>query len=233
MNELGIIRYLNSIADFFLPRLCLGCSSKLEYKENIVCLSCIKNIKDADSKRINSEFERKFEEEKIISNFYSPFIFEKEGLLQDIIHSLKYSSNIKAGTFLGRLLFEKAEKKITDWNCDLLIPIPLHRVKKAERGYNQSYYITKELSKLSKIKMDDSSVSRSKFTDSQTNYNLKERKENISDAFKCRNGKNINGKSIILIDDVITTGSTITECGKVLKEKGAKNIFALSIAIAD
>ena len=116
---------------------------------------------------------------------------------------------------------------------DLIIPIPLHQLKKAERGYNQSFYIAKGLGEILNVTASDRIVKRRKYTESQTTMTLVERQENISDAFKIRNKKIINGKVILLIDDVITTGATISECGKILLDSGAKKIFAASIAIAD
>ena len=115
----------------------------------------------------------------------------------------------------------------------MIIPIPLHQLKKAERGYNQAYYIAKGVGSKLKVRVSDRAVKRIKYTESQTTMNLNEREENISGAFKVRNQKAVRGKSILLLDDVITTGATISECGKKLLEAGAAKISAASIAIAD
>lgn len=233
MNDLGLTKYSKTIIDFFLPRFCLSCSSKLNKFDDTICKGCLTQIETADEKRIKTEFERKFLKDKIIDAFYSPFVFEKDKTLQNVIHALKYNSNIKAGKFLGQLLYNNSSHILKEWNADITIPIPLHKVKKAERGYNQSYYISKELAILSNCKLKSGIIIRNRFTESQTNFNLDERKKNISNAFYCKNAKRIKDKNVMLVDDVITTGSTIKECGKVLKEKGAKKVFALSIAIAD
>lgn len=112
------------------------------------------------------------------------------------------------------------------------MPVPLHKLKKAERGYNQSYYIAKGYSNILNIPVKEV-CRRIKYTVSQTGFNLKERKENMRNAFLPTNTKIISGKRIILVDDVITTGSTITECAKVLLDNGAGKVFAVSVALAD
>ena len=89
------------------------------------------------------------------------------------------------------------------------------------------------MSKILKVTCTDRIVKRKKYTESQTTMTLTERQENISDAFKIRNKNAVKEKTVLLIDDVITTGATISECGSILLESGAKKIFAASIAIAD
>ena len=115
----------------------------------------------------------------------------------------------------------------------MLLPVPLHQLKKAERGYNQSLYIAKGLSKLLKIPLGVRIFQRKRYTQSQTSMNFIERQENIKEAFNIKSDKKIKGKNILLVDDVITTGATISECGKVLLNGGANRIYAASIAIAD
>ena len=225
--------FINSLFDFFLPRFCPSCKSKLSTEEISVCSSCFSKIKFAEEERINFEFNKKFEGKNIISGFTSIYIFEKDKSLQHIIHSIKYSQRFLNGVFLGKGLAPYLENKITDWKIDLIIPIPLHSLKKAERGYNQSCYISKGVSRELKIPVDDSSIKRKKYTQSQTTMNLIERHENIRDAFKVKSKKKIFDKNILLIDDVITTGATVGECGRVLLEAGAKKVYAASIAIAD
>ena len=106
-------------------------------------------------------------------------------------------------------------------------------LKKADRGYNQSFYIAKGLGKELKIKVSESVIKRIKFTKSQTTMNLKERQENMGEAFRLRNKNKIFKKNILLVDDVITTGATTAECAKVFLDGGANKVYAASIAIAD
>lgn len=221
------------ILDFFLPRFCPSCKTKLLSSEEFVCSSCMKNIKMADKERLQAEFERKFYNKKIISGFISLYVFEKDKELQQIIHSLKYSGRFLIGSFLGRELGKKIRDQIQNWNIDLILPVPLHQLKKAQRGYNQSFYIAKGLSRKINLPVTSGIIKRKKFTQSQTTMNLIERQKNIKGVFRIKSRKRIVGKNILLVDDIITTGFTIAECGKVLLESGAAKIYAASVAIAN
>jgi len=224
---------ITSLFDFFLPRFCPSCNKKLLPNESIVCPDCISKIKLAEDERIHSEFVRKFSSFGIISDFISLYVFEKDKELQHIIHSLKYNQKFLTGKFLGNILGKNLKQRITNWKIDYIIPVPLHHLKKAERGYNQSFYIAKGLGKELGILVAQNFIRRKRFTESQTTMNLKERQENIEGAFKVKRNLNLNGNNILLVDDVITTGSTIGECGRVLLNAGANKVYAVSVAIAD
>jgi ComF family protein len=227
------LNILTEILDFFLPRICPGCGNRLTVEEKTVCPACIKKIKLASPDRLCREFERKFQGKNIVSGFTSLYVFEEGKEFQNIIHALKYSGRFAIGTYLGEQLGKTLLEQIAGWQIDLTIPIPLHQLKKAERGYNQSFYIAKGVSKTLSIPVKQGIVKRKKFTQSQTTMNLKEREENMRGAFKIKKFKELPGKNILLIDDVITTGATISECGRILLEAGANKIYAASTAIAD
>jgi ComF family protein len=234
MRLLGEPKYLaNAFFDFILPRFCCSCNSKLPPNQDTMCSNCFSNIQKSTKARLQREFDRKFSDKKIISEFYSPFVFEKDKELQHAIHGLKYDKKFSVGIFLGKILASEIKTNRVNWKFDLITPIPLHRLKKAERGYNQSFYIAKGVGKILRVKVSDRIVKRIKYTESQTTMNLNEREENISGAFRVQNKRMVSGKNILLLDDVITTGATISECGKILLEAGANKIYAASIAIAD
>jgi ComF family protein len=232
LNKQGQI-FFNSITDFFLPRFCPSCKSRLTDIEKVICSTCLFKIKRASNDRLHQEYGRKFARDKIISDFISLFIFEKDKELQAITHQLKYNGKFQSGVFLGKLLASELADKINGWKADLIIPVPLHSLKKAERGFNQSFYIAKGINSILNIPITDNVIKRNRYTESQTTMNLLERKENIRNAFTLRRGKNVEEKNIILLDDVVTTGATISECGRILLEKGASKIYAVSLAIAD
>lgn len=223
---------LMNLFDLFLPRTCNHCGKKLTVDERTLCSVCYSDILQTNQDFLMKEFNKKFNNKRIIDDFYSMYIFEKDKALQNAIHSFKYSGKYHNAIFLGEKLGEKIIQD-KNWNIDCLIPIPLHKLKKIERGYNQSYYISKGLKKILKIPINERLIRRIKYTQSQTLLNLKEREENMKDAFIIKKNNKIEGKNFLLVDDVITTGATITECGKVLKNAGANKVYATSIAIAD
>ena len=221
----------NYIFDFFLPRFCPGCNKKLSSNEEPVCKECLDSILIAEENLIKSEFKRKFSSTKIISGFYSKYIFEADKTLQNIIHSLKYNKQFRIGTFLGKNLAQGIISK--NWAIDLILPVPIHHLKKADRGYNQSDFIVKGMSKFLKIPYSSRPVKRTRYTETQTNLKLQERAKNVENAFKVRNSKKISNKNILLVDDVITTGATTLECAKVLINAGARSVYACSVGIAE
>ncbi len=221
------------LLDYFLPRICVSCSSKLSLSEDTLCNKCLGNILKAEENRIKFEYQKKFSKDGVITDFFSLFVFEKDGELQKAIHSLKYEKKFGVGIFFGKLLANGLKTSRPIWQFDTIIPIPLHQLKKAERGYNQAYYISHGIKKELNKKINTKSVRRVKYTQSQTTMNLIERKENISGAFKVKKVSAIKQKNILLIDDVITTGATNTECGIQLLNAGANKIYAASVAIAD
>jgi ComF family protein len=228
-----IDKIFSPLFDFLLPRFCSSCKRKLYVNEKIVCTECLSSIQIASDDRIHSEYERKFIKDKIISGFYSHFVFEKDKALQQLIHSLKYEKRFRNGIFLGEIVGKAAKEKLNEWRIDYLIPIPLHSIKKAERGYNQSFYIAKGISRQTGIPVKNNFLKRIKNTESQTTMTLVERKENVGNAFSLRKKDKIAGKNFLLVDDVITTGATTGECGRVLIGNSASKVYAVSVAIAD
>jgi competence protein ComFC len=227
------IHILSDFFDFFLPRICPSCKEKLELNEDGICSVCLNKILPADFTRIRFEFQKKFSSKGIISGFTSLYVFEKDKELQRIIHSIKYENNFRIGETLGKLLGDKLLNDLPVDNLDLIIPVPLHMLKKSERGYNQSYYISRGVNRKLKLVLDKGSVKRIKYTETQTSMKIREREKNISGAFKVKTVNNIAGKNILIIDDVITSGNTVSELGRTLKDIGAGTIYAASLAIAD
>jgi ComF family protein len=219
--------------DFFLPRFCPSCNNKLLNNEISACQKCISSIELADQTRIDFEYDKKFAALKVISGFTSLYVFEKDKELQEILHHFKYNRRFRIGITLGIESAKIRRQIISDWKIDLIIPVPLHHLKKAERGYNQSHYIAKGLSKTLKIPNKERSIKRIRYTESQTLKNITDRELNVRGAFSVRNKKRIKGKNILLVDDVITTGATISECARQLLNHGAEKVYAISVAIAD
>jgi len=227
------MKTLNGFFDFFIPRYCPSCKKKLELDENCICDECLSSIERADSSRLNLEYQRKFASTEIISGFTSLFVFEKDKALQLFIHSIKYNKHFLNAKFLGKLIGENLKEQIQNWSVDFILPVPLHSLRKADRGFNQSKYIAIGMGKELGIKVKSNLLKRTRYTETQTNLTLKEREENISKAFQAKKKRLIEGKTFLLVDDVITTGATIRECGKLLLEGGAARVYACSAAIAE
>jgi len=167
-----------------------------------------------------------------IDDLISCYVFEKEGPSQHITHALKYQEYKSLGTELGK----KIGGLIVDWNVkiDIIIPIPLHRIKYRERGYNQSDYIAQGIGSIIGKPIMLDAVRRIRYTQTQTKLNLEERHINMKDAFETlpdAPGK-LYGKTCLLVDDIITTGATMNSCAVKILKAGTFSIIAASAGLA-
>ena len=167
-----------------------------------------------------------------ISDLVSCFVFDKEGPFQHIAHALKYkeykSIVVELGMRIGETLIE--------WNLevDILIPVPLHRIKYRERGYNQSEFIARGISSVIGKPIVSNAVRRTRHTQTQTKLNIEERHKNMEHAFELisRSSEILFKKRCLLVDDIITTGATTNSCARVILSAGAAKIIAASVALA-
>jgi ComF family protein len=167
-----------------------------------------------------------------VDRIFSLYYFEEQGILQPIIHSLKYNGFTSLGIELGKKVGKTIGSEIPQPHYDCVIPIPLHRSKQRERGYNQSEYIARGISDVLKIhSVELDGVKRVRPTGSQTHLTIDERKTNMENAFRAVEPVRLKGKHVLLVDDVITTGATIGECARVVKEAGAASVAVASVAL--
>ncbi len=200
-------------------------------EEEAVCSECLSTLTKTTHIQIRKEYERKFLSSKIIDEFLPLYVFEKGETIQNLLHNLKYNNAFKIGKFFGKRIAEEYRIQLREFNSDSIIPVPLHRLKKAERGYNQSFWIAKGIASELRIEIADKVVKRRKYTESQTAFDKSERSRNISGAFRVVKSDRIKGKRIIIIDDVVTTGATASELAAALKNAGAEKILLASVAV--
>ena len=201
----------------FYPHLCTGCATDLIDKNNLICYQCIEDLPKTQFENIsNNPVEKLFFGRINIKAAYSEFYFSKGHTLQHLIHELKYKGNIDIGNFLGELMGHSLMNSNRFSSIDLIIPLPMYRDKEIKRGYNQATILSKGISNVLQIPVDEKSVSRNKATTTQTRKDRTERWLNVDQSFIINNAKTIEGKSILLVDDVITTGATLEACGNII-----------------
>lgn len=208
-----------NIANLFFPEGCAGCNELLATGENVICTSCRHHLPMTNHHElIKNELWQKFYGRLDIQFVGAQFYFHKKGMVQQIIHNLKYRGVEEVGealgTWYGSLLLQ--HKALQD--LDQIIPTPLHKRKLRERGYNQVTTFGKALSKTLKVPYNDQLLIRNQYSSSQTFKNLLERSMASKPVFSVKDPEKYCDKHLLLIDDVITTGATLEACGNALMQ---------------
>ncbi|WP_216616649.1 ComF family protein [Marinifilum caeruleilacunae] len=153
----------------------------------------------------------------------SYFTFSKGSKFQKLIHKLKYHKRTDIGIEMGKLLAYQLKESDFLLDIDVIIPVPLHPKKEKMRGYNQAVLIVKGMNEILDIDSDTANLYRSVYTQSQTSKSKMERWENVDNIFRLHDPSKLEGKHVLLIDDVVTTGSTLEACAQaILNTKGSK-----------
>jgi ComF family protein len=160
----------------------------------------------------------------------SIFYFEKENMIQNIIHQIKYNDEKKLGVFMGMLIGLRIKEVVQQHKIDFMIPMPLHPKKIKKRGYNQASLLCEGIRSICKVEFYENAISRIQHTQTQTKKSRIERWQNVEHVFNVKDPGLIEGKNILIIDDVITTGASTEACGQMLLKFGAKTISICGLA---
>ena len=213
-----------NLINVLFPKVCSGCSNHLLSNENVICTICRHEI-PLTNHHLNPENEalKKFYG-KIPVEFASTLVyFHKKGIVQEMIHNLKYRGHEEIGAVLGEWQAENLKTLLITNSFDEIIPVPLHKKRLKERGYNQVSSFGLALSKKLKINYNPNILSRSVYSKTQVKKNLLNRTEVLEHIFEVNFSEKDHDKHFLLIDDVLTTGSTLEACGReLLKIPGAK-----------
>jgi len=227
-----LFQYIKDFFNLFFPDLCIVCNTHLVSQEDLICTKCLYNLPKTNyHKDLDNPVSRLFWGRTKVEYATAFFKFNKGSNYQEMMHKFKYHGNKEIGCVLGMSFGNQLIN--SDFNkIDLIVPIPLHKSKLKKRGYNQSEWISIGLSETMQKPLDVKSVIRSIATETQTRKGRYERWKNVEEIFKVTNEKELRGKHILLVDDVITTGSTMEACiNTILKVKDTKvSVAALAIA---
>lgn len=223
----------HNFLNLFFPNLCVVCNERLSEWEQHICTECLLLLPKTNfhlqlDNRLEQFFAGRIPFRQIAAFAY----FVKGGSIQHIIHELKYNHNPHIGRFIGELCGENLKDSSFISTIDLLVPVPLHPKREKERGYNQSLEICKGISAITGIPVDGKTLIRTINNPSQTKNARFDRWKNVENIFSITNHSIFEDKHILLVDDVITTGSTLESCAKeILKNKGSSiSIYAVGTA---
>ena len=210
--------------------LCSDCFNKIQFISEPYCACCGRPFLNesgltSGKKQLCAQCLK--QKHRLFAMQRSAFIYDNES--KNLILDFKFRDKTSSAETLANLLFA-AGRDIWKEKPDLLLPVPIHQLRLLQRRYNQSALLVKYLSEKSNVSADYFSLIRHQNTVPQVQLSGEARRQNLKKAFSVINCQNLNGKSIVLIDDVETTGSTLNECAKVLKNAGVNKIYALTLA---
>lgn len=232
------MNFLKDVVDLFFPPRCLSCSKKMNKSESFICDECRNELKfiersvcDKCGTPLHSEICDMCEDGEFVFD-QARSVFNYENSVRNLIHNFKYNEVTKISRLFAEYLYDFVQKNDYINQDYLFLPVPLHTIKKKMRGFNQAKFIADDLAKLTKNKVEANIIKRNRFTKTQTKLGKEDRKKNLHSAFKINDKFSFRDKNFLIIDDVFTTGSTVNELSKILREKDANKIKILTVARA-
>lgn len=220
--------------DFLMPRTCAACGGRLAVGEQVLCGMCSLELPRTYHalKPRDNELAQLFWIQVPVERAAALFYYKAQTLTSRIIYKLKYFDRPDIGVKMGRMAASEFMQNSFFDGMDCIIPVPLTRKRRKERGYNQSEMIARGVSSVTGIPLAADILRRTEFNESQTHKDRWERMDNVEDVFECADDGRIRDRHILIVDDVITTGATIIGCSSALVKAGASKISVMSLGYA-
>ena len=228
--------FLRGIASLLYPPSCTICSASVDLGEHLCgeceakvsrivppfCAKCSQPFAGA----ITESFTCANCEDRVLHFDTAVSAYRSRGVVRKVVHNFKYGRQIHLRHLLGRWLAETMDDpRLAGRRFDFIVPVPLHPARKRERGFNQAELLSLALHRHTGLPVQNV-LRRTRYTTTQTQFDRSERMENLKGAFRLRRGSNVRDLRMLLVDDVLTTGSTLSECALVLKKAGAISVHA-------
>jgi len=227
-----LFRFADDLVWMMYPSLCAACGRPLFTGEECICTPCRFNLPRTNFHLLPSNaVEQHFWGKVPIRNATAYYYFGKGERVQRLIHHLKYKGRKDVGSFIGRLMGREFIKSPFS-AIDLVVPVPLHQSKLRIRGYNQSDCLAEGLAQGMNKEFSFNALARTLATSTQTRKHRFERYKNVENIFRVPDSNAVQGKNILLVDDVITTGSTLISCAEAILEVPGTSVYIAAIACA-
>lgn len=220
------MRLYERLMNVVYPPKCIFCGQLLEHDVALhICSSCYEKLPFAKETLLTTT-----QDGEISSCDGAISVFQYTGMVKDSLIRFKFYNKPGYYRTYARLIAYRLNKVADVKEYGLVLSVPLHRKKEASRGYNQAFLVSKALSRELKLIECSGLLKRSKYTETQRLLDKQQRNRNVKGAFTVAAFKNIKGKSVLLVDDILTTGSTVEECSRMLKQAGAIKVTAVVVA---
>jgi ComF family protein len=224
---------LGDLLHLLFPECCRACGKALFKGEKVICTFCLFHIPRTNyHKYAGNPVEKKFWGKVPIEHASAFLLYNKGQRVQRLIHQLKYNGAVEIGTHLGNLFGNELKHSELFTGIDAVVPVPLHVSRLQKRGYNQSEFPAMEIAKCLNCVMDKKLIYRPVKTDTQTRKHSYERWENVESVFRLNESSKHNYHHVLLVDDVITTGSTLASCAAVLINEARLKVSIAALAVA-
>jgi len=225
---------LNDFISLIFPQICVSCGKSLYKSENSICMSCAYHLPKTNYHTDNANPVAKiFWGRTLIFSASAYYSFGKGSKVQQLIHQLKYRGQKDIGVTIGKFYGHDLRKSESFNTVEMVIPVPLHPKKKKKRGYNQSEFFAQGLAESMKVSTDFTTLYRAFESETQTKKSRFSRWKNVETVFKLRADHGLEGKHILLVDDVITTGATLEACAQMLLAIPDVKVSIATIAYAN
>jgi competence protein ComFC len=229
-------KWTRDLLHVIYPQTCLICQDEFNQSKLAICPICISELSYTHFENYSeaSYLDKLFWGRIPLSGTYALLRFKQENSTQRILHELKYKNNEEVGIHFGKEMGTKIGLMEQFKDADVLIPVPLHPKKEFIRGYNQAEIICRGITKTSGIPLRKDLLKRTSFTESQTKKGKTSRWDNMQNRFKLRGNQEIHFKHLLVVDDVVTTGSTLETCIQILREQFPESkISIVVLAVAE
>ena len=226
--------YLADFISLLFPQLCAACGASLVANEELICTDCHYSLPFTDFHlQPDNIVARQFWGKIKVEAAYSLYYFAKGGKVQSLMHHFKYKGMHRIGNLLGNIAGDQLRKNDIFNNVDLIIPVPLHKSRLKQRGYNQSACFADGLSAKLNVPVEEHNLVRIRATETQTHKSRFSRFENMQEVFYVENPDILIDRHVLLVDDVLTTGSTLEACGLQLLQIPGLKLSIATIAYAE
>ena len=229
MGALTAMKCLSLIADFFLPRRCVVCSKRLQKGEAVVCGHCLLSnpmdgvfINFADNRMVDC---LKGRGDVVRAN--ALFEFHPGSPMSSLVYKLKYRGRADIGVLMGRHVAQVLAPRGFFDGVDMMVPVPITRRRRLQRGFNQSEMISEGISEVTGIPVDSKSLRRVRFAGSQTTLSGVERMANVDGAFILADSEPLSSRHVLIVDDIFTTGATVSACMREISSKTSGTRFTI------